>query len=656
MRRVREIEPEQDARAAGAVDLAAPQRVPDRVAIAAARVHRDESARVEEARAALDVEQLAEAALGAGGAGCARVRVERLPAPASALQALADPPAAKPRASVMPLRRDLLVAGAGARACGCRSTRRSRSGSARARRRRRARRSSRARAPYCADSCRARRAAAGLKHVARTDRSRATPRARASGQHPLRAACRPRARAGAPRRRAPRTRRRAGRRSARARSRRPPAAGQEVAASARGTRARRCASSRRRRASRYSSQLPWPEKTSSRRSLLRVVLRARELDVEASRPAARGCPRRGRAGSPARRQPHCAQLLEQRARASARSRGSRPAARARRRRRSQSGSVGERRIQPEEIGVGRRGRAAERRLGQRARPTARARAACVSSASAVIGRAGTSSSRVAAQDHVLVAEVRLGRLARSASTPSRRRRRGRGRPGRRRARCTRARSRCSRASARASAPSAWSFSEKKSSRAQWRAKSQASAGGCAPSPPKSGSAVEEGVDRPGGVDVQVAEQDRSAPRRRRVGARRARRAFDRAGAALGRRRDRDRARRAPRRRAARSRWPASRRHVPRPHRTRLLRAAGRPYRAIAGRSAHGEPSASRSGSPTTRPGSARSAASVSGRVTTRPPPVCCAKRRASSAVVGPLERRARSRAAARCGRRRRRRR
>jgi hypothetical protein len=37
-------------------------------------------------------------------------------------------------------------------------------------------------------------------------------------------------------------------------------------------------------------------------------------------------------------------------------------------------------------------------------------------------------------------------------------------------------------------PSAWSLIEKKSSCAQWRAKSQASAGGCAPSPPKSGSA------------------------------------------------------------------------------------------------------------------------------------------------------------------------
>ena len=61
VRAAQQIEPQQDAGTAGGVDLAALQRVPDRAAIAAFGVHGDQAARVHEAGAALDVEQLPEA-------------------------------------------------------------------------------------------------------------------------------------------------------------------------------------------------------------------------------------------------------------------------------------------------------------------------------------------------------------------------------------------------------------------------------------------------------------------------------------------------------------------------------------------------------------------------------------------------------------------
>ena len=58
VRCVEQIEPEQDAIAAGAVDLAPLERVPDGVAVAAVGVHRDQTAGHEERRLALDVELL----------------------------------------------------------------------------------------------------------------------------------------------------------------------------------------------------------------------------------------------------------------------------------------------------------------------------------------------------------------------------------------------------------------------------------------------------------------------------------------------------------------------------------------------------------------------------------------------------------------------
>ena len=87
-----------------------------------------------------------------------------------------------------------------------------------------------------------------------------------------------------------------------------------------------------------------------------------------------------------------------------------------------------------------------------------------------------------AEDHVLVAVVGLGRLRRPASTPSRGRRRGRDSSDRRR------RALHWRIDSFVSCQccgviaSAWSLMLQKSSAEQKRAKSQASAGGCAPSP------------------------------------------------------------------------------------------------------------------------------------------------------------------------------
>src|SRR5262249_28617550 len=65
-RRVLELEPEQDARAARPVDLAPHERVPDRAAVAAPGVHRDESPWIHEARHALALDEAAEAALRLG--------------------------------------------------------------------------------------------------------------------------------------------------------------------------------------------------------------------------------------------------------------------------------------------------------------------------------------------------------------------------------------------------------------------------------------------------------------------------------------------------------------------------------------------------------------------------------------------------------------